>query len=254
MYVWFDALVNYISAIGWPKDMDLFNSLWPVIQFAGKDNLRQQSAMWQAMLLSAGISPSQKIVIHGFLTSDGAKMSKSLGNVVNPFDVVEEYGTDSLRYHLLRECSVFEDSDFTNEKFKEAYNANLANGLGNLTSRIIKMVSKYEVSFGSEELPSVENVLSEHSEFKDLMEGFKFREAGDYLWGAISSLDKYIEENQPFKTIKTDEEKAKKDLKFLLFGLFKISILLYPFMPETSEKIKKMIKTGKSEVLFERKE
>src|SRR5690606_35159309 len=144
MYVWFDALVNYISALGWPDSAEgstegdnNFSEWWPVIQFAGKDNLRQQSAMWQAMLMSAGLPPSKQIIIHGFINVDGQKMSKSLGNVVNPLDLVNRYGTDSLRYYLLRHVPPFEDGDFTEEKFKEIYNANLANGLGNLTSRIM---------------------------------------------------------------------------------------------------------------------
>src|SRR3989338_6120887 len=116
MYVWFDALVNYISAIGWPDDMEKFQEYWPVVQFAGKDNLRQQSAMWQAMLLSAQIEPSKQIFIEGFLTSGGQKMSKSLGNVIDPFKVKEEYGTDAVRYYIAREIASFEDSDVTYEK------------------------------------------------------------------------------------------------------------------------------------------
>ncbi|MFC1721155.1 methionine--tRNA ligase, partial [Patescibacteria group bacterium] len=139
MYVWFDALVNYVSAIGWPDDMEKFEKWWPVVQVAGKDNLRQQSAMWQAMLMSVDLPTSKQVVIHGFVTSDGKKMSKSVGNVINPFDIVNEYGTDALRYYIAREFSPFEDSDITMEKFNVAYNANLANGIGNLASRIMKM-------------------------------------------------------------------------------------------------------------------
>jgi methionyl-tRNA synthetase len=142
MYVWFDALVNYISTLGWPDNKANFEKFWvngTPVQYAGKDNLRQQSAMWQAMLLSAGLPPTSTIVINGFINSGGQKMSKSLGNVISPYDVVNEYGTDALRYYVCRELSAFEDSDMTMEKFKESYNANLANGLGNLVSRIMKM-------------------------------------------------------------------------------------------------------------------
>ena len=145
MYVWFDALVNYISCLGWPEDKENFEQFWGTkenrnaIQVAGKDNLRQQSAMLQAMLMSAGLPLSKQIYIFGFVNSEGKKMSKSLGNVVSPFDLVEEYGTDAVRYYIARHLNTFEDSDFTEEKFKEAYNANLANGLGNLVSRVMKM-------------------------------------------------------------------------------------------------------------------
>src|SRR3989344_5203119 len=140
MYVWFDALVNYISAIGWPDDREKFSKWWPVVQFAGKDQIRQQAAMWQAMLMAAGIAiPSKPILIHGFVLSDGQKMSKSLGNVVDPIALVNEYGVDAVRYFIARHMHPFEDSDFTLDKFKEAYNANLANGLGNLVARIMKL-------------------------------------------------------------------------------------------------------------------
>ena len=121
MYVWFDALVNYISAIGWPDDLKKFEKWWPVTQFAGKDQVRQQAAMWQAMLMSVGLPLSKQIVIHGFITVDNGKMSKSVGNVISPDDLVAEYGVDALRYYLVRHVHPFEDSDFTMEKFKEAY-------------------------------------------------------------------------------------------------------------------------------------
>ncbi len=148
MYVWFDALVNYISTLGWPKNLDNFETFWSEgnpIQYAGKDNLRQQSAMWQGMLHACGLPHTKQIVIGGFINSDGKKMSKSLGNVISPYDIVDEYGTDALRYYLLRHVHSFEDSDVTMEKFKIAYNADLANGLGNLVQRTMKMIVSYEV-------------------------------------------------------------------------------------------------------------
>ncbi len=118
MYVWFDALVNYISALGWPDNKDRFNNYWPAMQVAGKDNLRQQSAMWQAMLMSAGIKPSEQVLIFGFISSDGQKMSKSLGNVVSPFELVDKYGVDAVRYYILADLPVFSDGDFTIRNIK----------------------------------------------------------------------------------------------------------------------------------------
>src|SRR5262249_8625273 len=134
MYVWFDALINYISTLGWPEETATFEKYWGIIdspkalQVAGKDNLRQQSAMWQAMLISADLPSTRQIVIHGFITSDGKKMSKSTGNVIDPYTIVDEYGIDALRLFLAKHIHPFEDSDFTTERFKEAYNADLANG------------------------------------------------------------------------------------------------------------------------------
>lgn len=248
MYVWFDALVNYIQAVGWPDDTQKFNKWWPVVQFAGKDNLRQQSAMWQAMLMSAGVPLSEKIVIHGFITSAGQKMSKSLGNVANPIKLVEEYGTDALRYFLIREISPFEDGDYTDERFKEAYNANLANGLGNVASRIMKMAEDNLES--TPDLPE----KSVPPEFFALIESFEFQKASDLIWQKISLLDQKIQETQPFKLVKTDPAEAKEIISQLAVDLYTIGRMLNPLMPETSDKIKASVKANKKpEPLFIRK-
>ncbi len=257
MYVWFDALVNYISAIGWPDDTEKFQTWWPVIQLAGKDNLRPQTAMWQAMLLSAGLPPSKKIAIHGFITSDGKKMSKSLGNVVDPIEVMDEYGTDALRYYLLREVPSFEDGDFTTERFKETYNANLANGLGNLVSRVMKMATTYGVDV-REKLPTEEEVLA-HEEIgaKGLLahtERFTTKVAMDGIWAGIGEADAFVQKTEPFKTIKTDEAKAKIDVAWLVEKLWYTAVALTPFLPETSQKIKDAIQNHEMpESLFMRK-
>ncbi len=243
MYVWFDALINYISTLGWPEDEETFNKFWKngtPVQYAGKDNLRQQSAMWQAMLMSAKLPPTHTIVIDGFITSGGQKMSKSLGNVINPYDVVVEYGTDALRYYCLRELSSFEDGDMTMEKFKEAYNANLANGIGNLTSRIMKMAVSNLVS--PVVVPESENM----EEYFYLYESFDFVKITDYIWGKISEMDVYIQENQPFKVVKTDKEKGQEMIKDLVVKLYSVARMLNPILPETSQKIKELVKTNKS--------
>lgn len=262
MYVWFDALVNYISTLGWPEDEKKFQTFWPGVQLAGKDNLRQQVVMWQAMLMSVGLPNTTQVIIHGFITSGGQKMSKTLGNVVNPFDIVASYGTDALRYYLAREVSPFEDSDFTEEKFKEAYNANLANGLGNLVSRIMKMFVAYEVGENKEKfifgnLKSFEGALKEESyaEYREMMKDFEFGKVMDFIWGQIGIIDKHIQETQPFKLIKTDKDKAIGEVAKLAGGLWDIANLITPFMPETAHKIKEAIRANKMpDPLFLRKE
>ena len=249
MYVWFDALVSYISAIGWPQDENNFKNWWPALQLAGKDNLRQQAAMWQAMLMSAGLPSSKQIVIHGFITSNGQKMSKSLGNVVDPFKLVEDYGTDAVRYYLLRHVHPFEDSDFTLEKFKEAYNANLANGLGNLVSRVMKMVVD-------------NNVVSEEAKqyrsqgLVAYLDHYQFGMAMDKIWAEIKSIDDLIDTKKPFNLIKTDRQSAESSIRTLLVLLAGVADHLLPFMPETSENIKKLIENHSfpSASLFPRKD
>ena len=258
IYVWFDALVNYISAIGWPDDEVKFKSWWPVTQFAGKDNLRQQAAMWQAMLMSADLPPSKQIIIHGFIQSGGQKMSKSLGNVINPLDLVKEYGHDAVRYFLARHVSPFEDSDVTLEKFKEAYNANLANGLGNLVSRVMKMATANEIKFGEEEvkiIAATEEFANYHCEHTAGFDSFEIQKATDVIWRGISAADSLIQQEQPFKKIKTDRIEAEKDIKNLLARLYFVAVMLEPIMPQTAKTILDLVTNNKmpAKPLFLRK-
>jgi methionyl-tRNA synthetase len=245
MYVWFDALVNYISAIGWPDNLEKFNK-WQVetggmVQYCGKDNLRQQSAMWQAMLMAANLPNSKSIIIDGFVTgAGGIKMSKSIGNVIDPVEIVNEFGTDALRYYVLREIHPFEDTPCTKEMIKESYNANLANGLGNLVSRIMKMATSYGVKV----LDYSEKYWSEETRVESL-EKFNIKEYCDEIWSDIKSLDSYIQENKPFSKIKTDESGAKKDVEYLLIHLRGIANQLLPIIPNTAEKILELIKENK---------
>src|SRR3989344_4863445 len=142
MYVWFDALVYYISTLGWPSKLTEYQKFWPGIQAAGKDNLRQQSAIWQAMLMSAGLPNSKQIFIHGFITSEGKKISKSLGNVIDPYGLVKQYGINAIRYYLLKEIPPSDDGDFSQRRMQEIYEADLANELGNLASRLTNLAEK----------------------------------------------------------------------------------------------------------------
>ncbi|HEY4512955.1 MAG TPA: methionine--tRNA ligase [Candidatus Paceibacterota bacterium] len=254
MYVWFDALTNYISTLGWPEDSGgKFKNFWEqgfTVQTAGKDQVRFQSIIWQAMLMSAGVKSTDKVVYHGFITSGGQKMSKSLGNVINPLDLVKEYGTDAVRYFLLRHVSSFEDSDVTLEAIKEAYNSGLANGLGNLASRILTLSEKY-----LETCPAIpDNLIPK--EFFEILDTFDTKKATDYVWNKIGELDRFIQETEPFKVIKVDEEKGKKLISDMVVRLYQIARMLNPLMPDTNVTLKKLIRENKKpEVpLFVRKD
>lgn len=260
-YVWFDALINYISAVGFPDDMEKFKK-WQMesggmVQYCGKDNLRQQSAMWQAMLMAAKLPPSRQIVIDGFITGEGGvKMSKSLGNVVSPAEIVKEYGADALRYFVTRELHPFEDSPFTMERFKEAYNANLANGLGNLVSRILKMGETNGVKFYPDSASQNRgSSIFVNKNWEKAIEKYDLKTAMDFVWEKIQAADKKIQTTEPFKLVKTEPEKAKKIIGELLSELKEIAELLLPFMPETAEKILNLIKSNKvpEQPLFPRK-
>jgi len=248
MYVWFDALVNYISALGWPENSQKFKDFWPGLQVAGKDNLRQQSSMWQAMLLSAGLPNSKQIFIHGFITANGQKMSKSLGNVINPIELVKKYGTDAVRYYLLREIHSTEDGDFTYEKFEQRYNADLAGGIGNLVSRVITMAAKLNATSESKNVKLKKEIERVKKVCAKAVEEFKFNEALKIIWELISWCDKYINQEKPWEQ-KAGTEKVVSDL---LFALGNIAEMLKPFLPETSGKIEKSVVELKTESLFPR--
>jgi len=240
MFVWFDALINYISAIGWPEDAKKFSEYWPGFQIAGKDNLRQQTAIWQAMLMSAGLPNSKQVFIHGFMTKDGKKISKSLGNVINPLELVEKYGVDAVRYYLLAKVHPWEDSDFTIQRFEEIYNADLANGLGNLVSRTLAMVEKY----CSGKVPGVKQDLDSHLlkinrlDLDKAMTEYNFNDALSAVWRFIGEADKYIDNEKPWRLFK---EKKQEELNWVLYGLLdslhQIAWQIYPFLPDTSKKI-----------------
>ena len=198
--------------------------------------------MWQAMLMATGLPNSKTIVIDGFITgAGGIKMSKSLGNTINPNEIVAEYGTDALRYYVAREISPFEDSPFTKEMFKDAYNANLANGLGNLVSRVMTMSQNNVIESVAKQTSEI--VLSE--DFKKAVERYNLQEATNIIWKKISELDLKIQTTQPFKLVKTDKEKALEIIKELVAGIYEIAVYLEAIMPEISEKIKKLVKENK---------
>ncbi|KKP80369.1 MAG: methionine--tRNA ligase [Candidatus Moranbacteria bacterium RIFOXYA12_FULL_35_19] len=250
IYVWFDALVNYISAIGWPEKTENFEKWWPAVQLCGKDNLRPQSAMWQAMLLAANLPPSAQIFVNGFITVNSQKMSKSLDNVISPYEMVEKFGIDGTRYLLLAGPNFGEDFDITWEKLIEKYNADLANGLGNLVSRVIKLAE------GVKDKPKVRPLETKgriFGEFSKLVEKLELGQSLEYIWKIIDEDNKFIGDNKPWELVKTNQEKFEEVMQKLLEDLNLISELLISFMPETSQKIKKALETKKlEEVLFQR--
>lgn len=260
MYVWFDALTNYVSTLGvslediFKKNTENnFEKFWvngTPTQYCGKDNNRFQSAMWQAMLMAAGLPNSYQIIINGFITGDGGvRMSKTLGNVIDPRDVVNEYGTDALRMFLAKEISPWEDSPFTMERFAAAYNANLVNGLGNLVSRTLTMTENYGVDISDIIFPNFTDIV--HPAY----ERFDYAEVTTDIWREITDLDKYITETEPFKMFKVNPDQARSDVHHVVTGLARIAVLLQPIMPTTAEKMTTLIKGGKkpSEPLFGRK-
>jgi methionyl-tRNA synthetase len=240
MYVWFDALINYISCLGWPDNEKEFKKFWPGLQVAGKDNLRQQAAMWQAMLMSAGLPNSTQILIFGFIQSGGQKMSKSLGNVINPFEVVSKYGVDPTRYYIAAGLQAYEDSDFTFESFEKKYNADLANGLGNLVARTLAMAEKYFAG----KVPDV-GKRPEKFDFKkdwqlydSLMDEYKFGEAIEVAWGIIRTADSYINQNKPWELAKAGDTDSLAGVIYNPMEIIRhIAWMIAPFMPETSDKI-----------------
>lgn len=250
MYVWFEALINYISTLGWPKDENGdFKRFWEegfTLQMAGKDQVRFQSLMWQAMLMSADIKNTDQVFYHGFINSGGQKMSKSIGNVISPYELVQKYGTEATRYLLLRHVHSTEDTDVTWEKLDEWYTAGLVNGIGNLVARIMKLSEEH---LPIHEYSAVDSVAGVSEALGD----FDFQKALNSVWERIQRLDQIITETEPFKVVKTNPEDGKKLIEEHRLELLKICRQLEPFMPSTSSKMHDAIVANKKpENLFPR--
>lgn len=252
MWVWFDALSNYINALGYgSEDESKFNEFWQNNDFKvhviGKGIVRFHSVYWLAMLLSAGISLPKTIFVHGYVTVDNQKMSKSVGNVIDPVELVDKYGVDAVRYFLLREIPSAGDGDFTFEKFEKRYNSDLASGLGNLFSRTVAMVIKAGMDKDFEIAPEQMFFKKEEEIEKKVSDKFfQFNDTLSDIWELVAFCDKYIDEEKPWEI--KDLEKQKLIFSNLLFSLFAVSRLAEPFLPETSEKMKEQL--GESEGIF----
>lgn len=249
-YVWFDALSNYINALGYAEDAEKFKHYWQnnnsIVHVIGKGASRFHAIYWPAILLAAGIALPKKIFIHGYLTINGQKISKSLGNVISPKEVVDKYGVDAVRYYLLREISSFEDGDFSYQKFKDRYNGDLANGLGNFSARILALGRKY-LDKENQEVENVDIVRAiEKAEaaVEQKIREFKLHEAIAAVWELIGFGDRYLNEHEPWHT------GDKRIIFNAVFLLVRLAEILRPFLPDTSEKLRQSvsIQNGKIDI------
>lgn len=261
IYVWLDELFNYCSAIGYGSDEKKFNQYWPAdVHIIGKDILKFHCVIWPALLEAIGESVPKKVFAHGFFTVDGQKISKTLGNAIDPNELVKEYGADAIRYFLLRDIPFGNDGDFSHERLKDRYNSDLANGLGNLVSRTLNMIEQYWPDFNpadpKEKLEDQLQYLSAGIESN--LEDLAFDKALSDIWNIISHADESIEKNKPWELAKEGKkEEVKEILLELYIALVAINKEIAPFLPNTHKKLTKLLKARPikkpAEPLFARK-
>lgn len=245
IYVWYEALLNYITGIGWPKDAK-FKKFWPAdVELLGIDNGWFHCVIWPAILFSAGIKPAKTILINGFLTFNGQKISKSLGNSISPFELVNKYGADTIRYYVCRNFVFGHDGDFSEKELVDRYNNELANKLGNLVSRVSGLIEKN----GSEKTESKLLKKLKEKEIEKKIKNFEFDKALNEIFAFIDVCNEYVQDKKPWET------KDKKILYELKESILKVAELLWPFIPSSSEKIKKQFSAKqivKGEILFKK--
>ena len=245
LYVWQDALPNYIAAVGYADDPEKFKKYWPAdAHCIGKDIVKFHAIYWPTMLLSANLDLPKTIFVHGFINVAGQKMSKSLGNVVDPFELVNKYGVDAVRYFLLREIPSAEDGDFTYEKFETRYNSDLAGGIGNLVARTLGIAKGLQIKRAEASEATNQKIKETKAKYKAAIDNFKFNEALIAIWELIGYCDKYINDQKLWQT------KDARIINDLFVALNEISVMLAPFTPTTSVKIEEAVKTGKAGILF----
>jgi methionyl-tRNA synthetase len=234
MYGWFDALTNYLTATGYPGISA--KQYWPAdVHVIGKEISRFHAVMWPAMLMAAGVSVPRQIAVHGHISVGGHKMSKSLGNVINPFELATRYGVEPTRYFLLREMPFNSDGDYSDARMVERYSGDLANGIGNLVSRVLAMIERYEGGI----VPAISPAVIEPTwlAYEKHLQSYDFHLALNDIWDVVGSVDKLITAREPWVMAKTDPAALAKLLYVLAETIRQIAVMLWPFMPETAEKI-----------------
>jgi methionyl-tRNA synthetase len=242
MYVWFEALLNYITVLGYPEHED-FKKFWPAnIQVIGKDILRFHAAIWPGILLGLGLPLPKTLYVHGFINAEGGtKMSKSLGNIINPKDIIKEYGVDALRYFILRHIPSYEDGDFSWQRLHDAYNSDLANELGNAVQRTAAMITQYQNGLIGE----IQEASHDTGQYVASIEACRFDRALEEVWEQVRGLNQYIDEEKPWELKKKDDtEHLREVLAYQVTSLLEIAELLAPFLPETSQKIRHVFEDG----------
>jgi len=245
LYVWIDAFLNYLTGLGWQGIAGKKPAFFPPdLQLMGKDILRVHATIWLALLLALKLPLPKKFFVHGYFTIEGQKMSKTIGNVVLPEDLIKKFGVDGTRYLLLSSLSFGQDSDISWEKLTKKYNAELANNLGNLVARAITLNSGIKAKIIKTKI--------QNKNLEKLFEEIKIKEILEMIWEKISWANKYVEEKKLWELVKKNPKEGKKILSKLLSLIFEISKLIEPFMPTTSEKILQQLKTGQVDILFPR--
>lgn len=243
VYVWGDALINYISAIGYTDETEQFKKFWPAdVHLVGKDILRFHAMIWPAMLLAIGLPLPKAIYVHGFITVEGEKMSKTVGNVIDPFVLIQKYGVDAVRYFLLREILSGEDGDFSYKKLEGRYKSDLADGLGNLVQRVLTLIESgllgelnYLEKF--EDKKVVERIKKIRQEHQKNVNDFKLHEALGKVFELVSFANSYINQHKPWELVKDNPDHFLEVITNVTKLILNITFLIYPFLPETSEKI-----------------
>ncbi len=241
MYVWFEALMNYITVLGYPEHED-FKKYWPAnVQVIGKDILRFHAAIWSGMLLGLGLPLPRMLYVHGFVTVDGKKMSKSLGNSITPEEIIKKYGTDAFRYFFLRHIPSYDDGDFNWDKLHKAYNNELANELGNAVQRTAAMITQYQNGIIGDVPPPEHDTAQYH----EAIENCRFDRALDEVWEQVRGLNQYIDEQKPWELFKRkDTDHLREVLVYQTSCLLEIAGLLQPFMPDTATRIRYVFEEG----------
>ena len=244
MYVWFDALLNYVTALAFARDgEDLSDRYWPAtLHVMAKDILKFHAVIWPALLWAADLEPPRRMAIHGFLLMGERKMSKSLGNVLDPFEVIDRFGADALRFYCFREVSFGQDGSISTQGFEARYETELANDFGNLASRVLAMIERYRD--GTVPVAAVDAVLEEDFEgvvgrFSDLLDRAELTQALEQAWALVRRLNRYVEETRPWELAKdeADPERLDEVLYNLAEGLRVTTLLLVPYLPQTAEQL-----------------